>query len=151
MLLYKLTFIFICSWKAAGGDDQVCGCCDSSCAVSKARHLDSDSGKCSSKPELYQFKKYILFNPITVLYSPQMCRRKVKLPWALSWSKSNITRMLPFLKQFLGEYKPITLQCSHLTGFIWNLKLGILSNRKMCVADHSLFTELCHELHFSGS
>jgi hypothetical protein len=57
MLLYKLTFIFICSWKAAGGDDLVCGCCDSSCAVSKARDLDSDLGKCQSKPELYyQFK-----------------------------------------------------------------------------------------------
>lgn len=34
---------FTDGWKAAGGDDQVCGCCDSSCAVSKARHLDSDS------------------------------------------------------------------------------------------------------------
>ncbi|KAK6311065.1 hypothetical protein J4Q44_G00191200 [Coregonus suidteri] len=34
---------FTDGWKAAGGDDQVCGCCDSSCAVSKANDLDSDS------------------------------------------------------------------------------------------------------------
>uniref|UniRef100_A0AAZ3PKX4 Zona pellucida sperm-binding protein 3 n=1 Tax=Oncorhynchus tshawytscha TaxID=74940 RepID=A0AAZ3PKX4_ONCTS len=33
---------FTDGWKAAGGDDLVCGCCDSSCAVSKARDLDSD-------------------------------------------------------------------------------------------------------------
>uniref|UniRef100_A0AAZ3QZJ4 Zona pellucida sperm-binding protein 3 n=1 Tax=Oncorhynchus tshawytscha TaxID=74940 RepID=A0AAZ3QZJ4_ONCTS len=48
---------FTDGWKAAGGDDLVCGCCDSSCAVSKARDLDSDLGKCQSKPEFYyQFK-----------------------------------------------------------------------------------------------
>ncbi|XP_029559743.1 zona pellucida sperm-binding protein 3-like, partial [Salmo trutta] len=34
---------FTDGWKAAGGDDQVCGCCDSSCAASKARDLDRDS------------------------------------------------------------------------------------------------------------
>uniref|UniRef100_A0AAZ3SEC7 Zona pellucida sperm-binding protein 3 n=1 Tax=Oncorhynchus tshawytscha TaxID=74940 RepID=A0AAZ3SEC7_ONCTS len=32
---------FTDGWKAAGGDDLVCGCCDSSCAVSKARDLDN--------------------------------------------------------------------------------------------------------------
>uniref|UniRef100_A0A674DN37 Zona pellucida sperm-binding protein 3 n=1 Tax=Salmo trutta TaxID=8032 RepID=A0A674DN37_SALTR len=36
---------FTDGWKAAGGDDQVCGCCDSSCAASKARDLDRDSGR----------------------------------------------------------------------------------------------------------
>uniref|UniRef100_A0AAZ3S9T2 Zona pellucida sperm-binding protein 3 n=1 Tax=Oncorhynchus tshawytscha TaxID=74940 RepID=A0AAZ3S9T2_ONCTS len=34
---------FTDGWKAAGGDDLVCGCCDSSCAVSKARDLDSEA------------------------------------------------------------------------------------------------------------
>lgn len=69
MLLYKLTFIFICSWKAAGGDDLVCGCCDSSCAVSKARDLDSDLGKCQSKPELYYQFKSNVFHHCSLLSS----------------------------------------------------------------------------------
>ncbi|CAM4503805.1 unnamed protein product [Leuciscus chuanchicus] len=30
------------SWTAANGDDQVCGCCDTSCAMRKARSLDTD-------------------------------------------------------------------------------------------------------------
>uniref|UniRef100_A0A8C7HKC9 Zona pellucida sperm-binding protein 3 n=1 Tax=Oncorhynchus kisutch TaxID=8019 RepID=A0A8C7HKC9_ONCKI len=34
---------FTDGWKAAGGDDLVCGCCDFRCAVRKAGDLDSDS------------------------------------------------------------------------------------------------------------
>ncbi|XP_067298949.1 zona pellucida sperm-binding protein 3-like [Pseudorasbora parva] len=30
------------SWTAANGDDQVCGCCETSCAMRKSRSLDTD-------------------------------------------------------------------------------------------------------------
>uniref|UniRef100_A0AAZ3SDB9 Zona pellucida sperm-binding protein 3 n=1 Tax=Oncorhynchus tshawytscha TaxID=74940 RepID=A0AAZ3SDB9_ONCTS len=56
---------FTDGWKAAGGDDLVCGCCDSSCAVSKARDLDSDLGKCQSNRKLLCIGENKLVNGVS--------------------------------------------------------------------------------------
>ncbi|XP_030642506.1 zona pellucida sperm-binding protein 3-like [Chanos chanos] len=46
---HKACSFLVDGWSAAGGNDQVCGCCDSSCGFRKGRDVDTNTGPFMTK------------------------------------------------------------------------------------------------------